>query len=246
MAVEKNPGASATCRHPQAEARQAFVPVVDLPHLRLLEPFDRPDSELHDATARTVEADGPLNLEIARDDARGDMTRGLRVTSSYQLLAIKPHVTRRSPRSCEVARCKPRQQSSVVFSATPTWMHVASEIEYGAGAGRRLAPFRHPSRLGQTWSLGTRTRSRRGSLLGRAGPTAPRHRRLRDCPRNGNTKPRPWARAGVSRLLIATRWHQGSEKTNECHSGFLGKARLIGFRGKPAAEGIQTWDKPTG
>jgi hypothetical protein len=44
------------------------------------------------------------------------------------------------------------------------------------------------------------------------------------------------------KVLIATLWQRTSERGNEYLSGFLGKARVIGFRGEPTAGGIPTWD----
>ena len=45
-----------------------------------------------------------------------------------------------------------------------------------------------------------------------------------------------------TRVLLATIWQRTSDKGNEYVSGFLGKARLIGFRGEPTADGVPTWD----
>jgi hypothetical protein len=45
-----------------------------------------------------------------------------------------------------------------------------------------------------------------------------------------------------NKLLVATLWRRTSDKGNEYLSGFLGKARVIGFRGQPTADGIPTWD----
>jgi hypothetical protein len=44
------------------------------------------------------------------------------------------------------------------------------------------------------------------------------------------------------KVLIATLWHRTSGKGNEYLSGYLGKARIIGFRGDPTADGTPTWD----
>jgi hypothetical protein len=44
------------------------------------------------------------------------------------------------------------------------------------------------------------------------------------------------------KVLIATLWQRTSERGNEYLSGFLGKARIIGFRGEPTADGIPTWN----
>jgi hypothetical protein len=45
-----------------------------------------------------------------------------------------------------------------------------------------------------------------------------------------------------NKVLIATLWQRTSERGNEYLSGFLGKARVIGFRGEPTADGFLTWD----
>jgi hypothetical protein len=44
------------------------------------------------------------------------------------------------------------------------------------------------------------------------------------------------------KVLIATLWQRTSGKGNEYLSGFLGKARIIGFKGEPTADGTPTWD----
>lgn len=44
------------------------------------------------------------------------------------------------------------------------------------------------------------------------------------------------------KVLIATMWHRTSERGNEYLSGFLGKARIVAFRGEPTADGIPTWN----
>ena len=44
------------------------------------------------------------------------------------------------------------------------------------------------------------------------------------------------------KVLIATLWHRTSERGNEYLSGFLGKARIIAFRGEPTADGTPTWN----
>jgi hypothetical protein len=44
------------------------------------------------------------------------------------------------------------------------------------------------------------------------------------------------------KVLIATLWQRTSGKGNDNLSGFLGKARIIGFRGDPRADGTATWD----
>jgi hypothetical protein len=50
------------------------------------------------------------------------------------------------------------------------------------------------------------------------------------------------AKKPLDRTLIATLWQRISDKGNEYLSGFHGKARVIGFRGQPTADGIPTWD----
>jgi hypothetical protein len=44
------------------------------------------------------------------------------------------------------------------------------------------------------------------------------------------------------KVLIATLWQRTSRKGTEYLSGFLGKARIIGFKGEPTADGTPTWD----
>jgi hypothetical protein len=44
------------------------------------------------------------------------------------------------------------------------------------------------------------------------------------------------------KVLVATLWQRRSERGNEYLSGFLGKARIVGFRGEPTADGTPTWD----
>jgi len=44
------------------------------------------------------------------------------------------------------------------------------------------------------------------------------------------------------KVLIATLWQRTSGKGTEYLSGFLGRARIIGFRGDPTADGTPTWD----
>jgi hypothetical protein len=44
------------------------------------------------------------------------------------------------------------------------------------------------------------------------------------------------------KVLLTTLWQRTSDNGNEYLSGFLGKARIIGFRGQPTADGIPTWD----
>jgi hypothetical protein len=48
--------------------------------------------------------------------------------------------------------------------------------------------------------------------------------------------------SGEPKILLATLWHRTSERGNEYLSGFLGKARLVAFRGEPTAEGVSTWN----
>jgi hypothetical protein len=44
------------------------------------------------------------------------------------------------------------------------------------------------------------------------------------------------------KALLASPWERTSAKGNTYWSGFLGKARVIGFRGEPHPDGTQTWD----
>ena len=44
------------------------------------------------------------------------------------------------------------------------------------------------------------------------------------------------------KVLMATLRQRTSARGNEYLSGFLGKARVIGFRGEPTADGTPTWD----
>jgi hypothetical protein len=44
------------------------------------------------------------------------------------------------------------------------------------------------------------------------------------------------------KVLVATLWQRRSGRGNEYLSGFLGKARIVGFRGEPTADGTPTWD----
>lgn len=44
------------------------------------------------------------------------------------------------------------------------------------------------------------------------------------------------------KILIANLWQRTSAAGNEYLSGFLGKARIIGFRGEPTSDGTPTWD----
>jgi hypothetical protein len=48
--------------------------------------------------------------------------------------------------------------------------------------------------------------------------------------------------ANYSKVLPTVLWHCTSEKGNKYLSGFLGKARVIGFQGESAFEGIRTWN----
>jgi hypothetical protein len=48
--------------------------------------------------------------------------------------------------------------------------------------------------------------------------------------------------ATAFKVLIATLWERKSARGNTYLSGFLGKARVIGFRGEPTADGTPTWD----
>jgi hypothetical protein len=44
------------------------------------------------------------------------------------------------------------------------------------------------------------------------------------------------------KVLICTLWQRTSGRGNDYLSGFLGKARVVGFRGEPTPEGIATWN----
>jgi hypothetical protein len=44
------------------------------------------------------------------------------------------------------------------------------------------------------------------------------------------------------KVLITTLWQRTSGKGNEYLSGFLGRARVIGFKGEPMADGTPTWN----
>jgi hypothetical protein len=44
------------------------------------------------------------------------------------------------------------------------------------------------------------------------------------------------------KVLIATLWHRRSARGNDYLSGYLGKAKVIGFRGETMPDGIQTWN----
>src|SRR5215472_13384463 len=48
--------------------------------------------------------------------------------------------------------------------------------------------------------------------------------------------------SGEPKILLCSLWQRTSERGNEYLSGFLGKARVIGFRSEPTADGTPTWD----
>jgi hypothetical protein len=48
--------------------------------------------------------------------------------------------------------------------------------------------------------------------------------------------------ADAKKILIATLWQRTSASGREYLSGFLGKARVVGFRGDPTPDGTPTWD----
>jgi len=48
--------------------------------------------------------------------------------------------------------------------------------------------------------------------------------------------------APSQKVLLTTLWERTSAKGNVYLSGFLGKARVVGFRGEPTAEGVPTWN----
>ena len=48
--------------------------------------------------------------------------------------------------------------------------------------------------------------------------------------------------ADPKKILIANLWQRTSASGREYSSGFLGKARVVGFRGEPTADGTPSWD----
>jgi hypothetical protein len=44
------------------------------------------------------------------------------------------------------------------------------------------------------------------------------------------------------KVLLTTLWVKTSASGREYLFGYLGKAKLIAFKGKPAADGTATWD----
>lgn len=44
------------------------------------------------------------------------------------------------------------------------------------------------------------------------------------------------------KILLVTLWERTSAKGNTYLSGFLGKARVIGFRGEPREDGTPVWE----
>jgi hypothetical protein len=48
--------------------------------------------------------------------------------------------------------------------------------------------------------------------------------------------------SGEPKILLCNLWQRTSANGNEYLSGFIGKARIIGFRGEPTADGTPTWD----
>jgi hypothetical protein len=44
------------------------------------------------------------------------------------------------------------------------------------------------------------------------------------------------------KVLIATLWQRTSERGNQYLSRYLGRARVIGFKGEPTPDGTLTWD----
>jgi hypothetical protein len=48
--------------------------------------------------------------------------------------------------------------------------------------------------------------------------------------------------SGEPKVLLCTLWQRTSERGNEYLTGFLGKARVIGFRGEPTDNGTPTWN----
>jgi len=47
---------------------------------------------------------------------------------------------------------------------------------------------------------------------------------------------------GEPKILLCSLWQRTSERGNEYLTGFLGKARIIGFRGEPVADDTLTWN----
>ena len=48
--------------------------------------------------------------------------------------------------------------------------------------------------------------------------------------------------SGDTKVLLCTLWQRTSARGNEYLSGFVGKARIIAFRGEPTADGTLTWN----
>jgi len=48
--------------------------------------------------------------------------------------------------------------------------------------------------------------------------------------------------SGEPKILGGTLWQRTSDHGNEYLARFLGKARVIGFRGEPTADGTPTWN----
>jgi hypothetical protein len=48
--------------------------------------------------------------------------------------------------------------------------------------------------------------------------------------------------SGEPKVKLTTLWQRTSAAGNVYLSGFLGKARIIGFRGEPTEDGTPTWD----
>ena len=47
---------------------------------------------------------------------------------------------------------------------------------------------------------------------------------------------------GGPKVLFLNLWERTSAAGNTYLSGFFGKARVVGFRGEPTADGTPTWD----
>jgi hypothetical protein len=48
--------------------------------------------------------------------------------------------------------------------------------------------------------------------------------------------------APAPKVLLMTLWERTSARGTRYLSGFLGKAKLIGFKGEPTADGTPTWN----
>jgi hypothetical protein len=48
--------------------------------------------------------------------------------------------------------------------------------------------------------------------------------------------------APAPKVLLCTLWERTSARGNRYLSGYLGKAKLVGFKGEPTPDGIETWN----